>query len=493
MGENRPIGWIYPQLNKLISFVIGGDWGKDISYENSDHVFAYCIRGSEFKNWDYDRGITASLRKVKKISLVKRTLLEGDILIEISGGGPDQPVGRTVLIDRAVLSFSPNIPKICTNFLRLMRLHPNINSKYINYYLTSFYKSGEIVKYQCGSNNLRNLKFEDFISILIPLPPLNEQKRIVSKIEELLSELDHAVESFKKIQQQLKVYRQAVLKAAFEGKLTEQKESYTSPEELLTRIYKERKLTKPLNKLGKDELPRNWINCTISCLGNVGTGATPLKSKISYYENGDIPWITSTALNKSFVKEPTAYITKIALKETNVKIFPKHTLLIAMYGEGKTRGKCSELLIEASTNQAIAAITLEGLAEPLRPFLKWFLQKNYNDMRKMSSGGVQPNLNLGIIKNTQIPLPPLEEQNQIVQEIESRLSICDELEKTIEQNLILEKSLRQSILKKAFEGKLVPQDPNDEPAELLLEKIKLEKEKLANSSQTKTKREKVTA
>jgi type I restriction enzyme S subunit len=370
-------------------------------------------------------------------------------------------------------------------------------SSYLKDFILYFLKS----KYNEMNTRARGVGIPHVDPVLLknynlPLISLNEQKRIVNKIEELLSELDHAVESFKKIQQQLKIYRQAVLKAAFEGKLTEQKESYTSPEELLTRIYKERKLTKPLNKLGKDELPKNWINCTISCLGNVGTGATPLKSKISYYENGDISWITSTALNKSFVKEPTAYITKIALKETNVKIFPKHTLLIAMYGEGKTRGKCSELLIEASTNQAIAAITLEGLAEPLRPFLKWFLQKNYNDMRKMSSGGVQPNLNLGIIKNTQIPLPPLEEQNQIVQEIESRLSICDELEKTIEQNLILEKSLRQSILKKAFEGKLVSQDPNDEPAELLLEKIKLEKEKLAkltNSSKTKTKREKVTA
>jgi type I restriction enzyme S subunit len=117
-------------------------------------------------------------------------------------------------------------------------------------------------------------------------------------------------------------------------------------------------------------------------------------------------------------------------------------------------------------------------------------------MSRSKATAGQFNLTLQICRELEIPICTLNEQDEIVEEIESRLSICDQIEKTIKQNLALEQSLRQSILKKAFEGKLVSQDPNDEPAELLLEKIKLEKEKLAkltNSSQTKTKREKVTA
>jgi type I restriction enzyme S subunit len=128
---------------------------------------------------------------------------------------------------------------------------------------------------------------------------------------------------------------------------------------------------------------------------------------------------------------------------------------VALYGEGKTRGKCSELLIEATTNQAIAAIVQNGLAELTRPFLKWFLQKNYEAIRLKSSGGVQPNLNLSIIENTIFPFPSLQEQTQIVQEIESRLSVCDQLEATLTENLNKAEALRQSILKRAFEGKLV--------------------------------------
>ncbi|MDW8332463.1 MAG: restriction endonuclease subunit S, partial [Cyclobacteriaceae bacterium] len=175
------------KLIELFDYVIGGDWGKDPSYQDEHYELAYCIRGSEFKNWSEDKGKTASLRKLKKNSITARKLQEGDILIEISGGGPEQPVGRTVLIDKAVLSFRPEIPKVCTNFLRLARPTKFIDSRYLNYFLTFFYKSGNIVLYQGGSNNLRNLKFDDYASIQVPIAPLPEQHRIVAKIEELFS------------------------------------------------------------------------------------------------------------------------------------------------------------------------------------------------------------------------------------------------------------------------------------------------------------------
>ena len=101
-------------------------------------------------------------------------------------GGPEQPVGRTVLIDKTVLSFRQEIPKICTNFVRLIRPNKNVDSKFINYYLSYFYKSNSIFDYQSGSNNLRNLKFDDYVKIRIPLPPQNEQKRIVFKMRIIL-------------------------------------------------------------------------------------------------------------------------------------------------------------------------------------------------------------------------------------------------------------------------------------------------------------------
>jgi type I restriction enzyme S subunit len=333
--------------------------------------------------------------------------------------------------------------------------------------------------------------------LLVPLSPLPEQHRIVEKIEELFSELDNGVASLKKALEQLKTYRQAVLKWAFEGKLTEKwrnthQDSLEDADTLLEQIKAERKRhyqqqledwkqalkewenngketkkpTKPqqpkdLPPLTKEELsnlpslPDGWMWVKIGNIYLVGTGVTPLKKKQEYYTNGSISWVTSGALNDNFVRQASDYITELALSETNLKLYPKHTLLVALYGEGKTRGKCSELLIEATTNQAIAAIVQNGLAELTRPFLKWFLQKNYEAIRLKSSGGVQPNLNLSIIENTIFPFPSLQEQTQIVQEIESRLSVCDQLEATLTENLNKAEALRQSILKRAFEGKLV--------------------------------------
>ena len=204
MKTKSPETWENTTLDTLIDFVIGGDWGKAADFVDEEYAEVLCIRGSEFRNWDQDKGQTASLRKVKKSSLEKRFLKEGDILVEISGGGPEQPVGRVVLIDKSVLLFKPNTPKICTNFLRLVRPVPDVSSEFLNIYLTFFYKSGEIVEYQAGSNNLRNLKFNDYVGINIPIPPLNEQRRIVAKIEALFAELDAGVASLRRAQGELK-------------------------------------------------------------------------------------------------------------------------------------------------------------------------------------------------------------------------------------------------------------------------------------------------
>ena len=311
----------------------------------------------------------------------------------------------------------------------LIRVNLDINEKYLSYFFQSPEYWKQITNDQVGTGQ-PNVNGTKLGLLKIVIAPLETQQAIVSKIEELFSELDKGIEDLKTAQQQLKTYRQSVLKWAFEGKLTNE-------------------------NLKDGELPKGWEYVNIEDIAKVGTGATPLKGNKSYYENGKIAWVTSGALNDEFVRNATDYVTELALKETNLSLYPKHTLLLAMYGEGKTRGKCSELLIEATTNQAIAAISFENHDISVKPFLKYFLLKNYNDIRMLSSGGVQPNLNLGIVKKTQLPFPPLEEQHQIVQEIESRLSVANKMEESIAQSLQQAEALRQSILKKAFEGKLI--------------------------------------
>ena len=328
----------------------------------------------------------------------------------------------------------------------------------------------------------------------LPLPPLNEQKRIVAKIEELFSELDAGEQSLREARQKLTLYRQSLLKQAFEGKLTEtwrqqNPDKLEDPKTLLARIQQEResrhqqqlqtwqqaveqwehngkagkKPSKPRITISKGiqpnskltELPKDWIWVSIDELSSVGTGKTPLKARTDFYENGTIPWITSTVVNNAFVKKPNSYVTELALAEQNLKLFPEGSLIVALYGEGKTRGMVSETKFKTTTNQALAVIVQFESELKTKSYLKAFLFKNYTDVRRLSSGGVQPNLNVGLIQTMPVPLPSLPEQQEIVRLLDEQFTAIQQNEKEITHSLTQSQALRQSILKKAFSGKLV--------------------------------------
>lgn len=291
----------------------------------------------------------------------------------------------------------------------------NVSKMYLYYALTSIIKELYSKSHGSGMVHVTKGKFEE---TEIPLPPLPTQQAIVSRIETLFAELDKGVEHLRTAQQQIKTYRQAVLNHWLN------------------------------NEDGK------WEMVKLGDVAEVNTGSTPKRGNNDYWENGTIPWITSGETNNQYITKASEFITTKAIAETNCKIIPKGSLLIAMYGEGKTRGKCAELSINAATNQALASITFTS-TEISKNFAKCFFEKNYQDMRLLSSGGVQPNLNLGIIKNMIIPLPPISEQQRIVAEIEGRLSQAETVEESIEKALQQAEALRQSILKKAFSGELI--------------------------------------
>ena len=147
---------------------------------------------------------------------------------------------------------------------------------------------------------------------------------------------------------------------------------------------------------------------------------------------------------------------------------------MAMYGEGKTRGQVTELRIEASCNQACAAITVnEEIAK--KEFIKIRLKENYEEIRKQAVGGNQPNLNLNKVKEIKVKLPSMEEQTEVIRRVEQLFTFADQLEAKVKTAQARIDQLTQSILAKAFRGELVPQDPNDEPASVLLERIKAQR------------------
>ena len=249
----------------------------------------------------------------------------------------------------------------------------------------------------------------------------------------------------------------------------------------------------PIDHDAMPPLPPCWTWTTVDQLAAVGTGVTPLRSKRQYFDGGSVPWVTSGALNAEKVTTPTEYVTDAALSECRLEVYPAGALLVAMYGEGKTRGKCAELGIDATINQAIAALVFEGASIECRSFVKAFLWDSYERMRQQASGGVQPNLNLQIIKGLAVPLPPLAEQVEIVATLEAHLDSAEVQANAVARGQQLAAAQRQNILRAAFSGQLVPQDPNDEPASVLLERIRAQREQVAAAPKRGKARAKTTA
>jgi len=270
--------------------------------------------------------------------------------------------------------------------------------------------------------------------IELPLPPRAEQRRIVAKLDMLTAGLARARAELDHVE-----YLQRRIRLS-----------------ALSQIFAQ-------YPIGSGE--------RLDGLCRVGTGSTPKRGEPRYYHGADIPWVTSGVVNQRIVREPTELITQAAIDETNCKVFPPGSLLVALYGEGKTRGKVARLEIAAATNQALAVLyDFDDRVDP--DWINLFLEGRYEETRNEAAGGVQPNLNLGLIKAIRLPLPPMDEQRAAIRRVNRAFARAERLEAEAARARALLDRLEAAILAKAFRGELVPQDPNDEPAGLLLERIR---------------------
>lgn len=303
-----------------------------------------------------------------------------------------------------------------------------------------------------------------------PVVPLAEQERIVDAIEEAFSKLDAGEAGLRTVRQLLKRMRDAVLAAAVTGRLVPQDPADTPAAKLLADLGIE-----SIEATDVAELPAGWVQTKVRDIAKVGSGTTPKRGRPDYWEGGTVPWVTSGAVGAGIIREPSELVTDVALRETSLRLWPPGTLLVAMYGEGQTRGRCAELAIEATCNQACAAIALHPVLDGYRRLLRLHFDANYFANRRLASGGVQPNLSGAIIKAMIVALPPVDEAARIVIEVDRQFSFLDACERAVNAGLARAAATRRAVLKAAFEGRLVPQDPSDEPASALLERIREER------------------
>jgi type I restriction enzyme S subunit len=529
--NNLPQSWALVELKDLVENpkkdIVDGPFGSNLKANEYTASGVPVFKIQNIKANQFINKNISYIKKEKAKELHRHSFKSGDLIITKLGN----PLGLCCKV--------PDTYSYGIIVADLMRFRPSIErvfDKYIIHAINSFFIQNQFKVITKGTTRPR-VNLTIVRNIKVPYPPLPEQHQIVAKIEELFSELDNGIESLKKAREQLKTYRQAVLKYAFEGKLTKewrtlQRLAGNAPktaEKLLEQIKteRERHYQKQLEDWGKacelakadgkkkparprkpkelppltekeltelPELPEGWSWVRTEQVGHIETGTTPSKKSPENYGK-EHPFYKPTDLNEGKnVRKAHDNLSEVGYSKA--RILPINSILVTCIGA--TIGKTGIIREEGAFNQQINAIIPFNYIIPVFVYYQAICQFFQNQIIFKASSTTLPILNKSKFENLFFALTSYEEQQAIVSEIESRLSVCDKIEQTVEDSLKKAEALRQSILKKAFAGELTKDWREKHPelitgensAEKLLEKIKAEKRFTAEAQRTQRKTKK---
>ena len=521
--KQLPSGWKETHLGDLVTILRG------VSYKKQDATTEPAAgRIPILRATNIDHRLTfIDLVYVPEECVSKFQLLNvGDIVIAASSGSR-HVVGKAAAL---TLPWVGSFGAFCYG----LRPHLDRTASYISLFLQTATYRDHVSALSAGVN-INNLRREHIEGVPLPVAPLTEQNRIVAKIEELFSELDKGVESLKTAQAQLKVYRQAVLKHAFEGKLTEQwreenKDKLETPEQLLARIKQEREAR-------YEAQVKEWKVAVKGWEENGKLGGKPTRPKklneLAALTSGDLPalpkgWVwfkfgdLCSLIRNGISKKPKGRSGKMIFRISAVRAMEfnlddvrfiadesgefenyylqRGDLVFTRYNGSRTYvGVCAEYKSDGSHLYPDKLIRTQlGTSQTLPGYIEKAVNcgasRHFIETRIRTTAG-QYGISGSDIKEMPVPLCNLAEQVEIQDRVDEKLSGVSRLLADIEQNLDRAKSLGQSILKKTFSGQLVAQDPSDEPASVLLDRIKAEKEQTCKSGKSpkKTRKKRKTA
>lgn len=410
-----PNHWGIKRLDEVGDIVSGGtpstkdedNWGEDIIWITPSDLTGY-----------QGKTIFKGKKSISKLGLSKssaRLIPKGSVLFSSRA-----PIGYVVIAGT----------ELCTN-QGFKSIIPN--EKVTSEYLFHFLKFSKVrVQALASGTTFKEISARAFASLKIPVPPLKEQLLLVEKIEVLFSELDAGRQILETVKEQLNLYRQAVLKSAFDGGLS-------------------------FNIMEGNWNSSEWEIFKMSDVGEIVSGGTPSTKEPDYWD-GDVPWITPADLsgyNHKYIDHGRRSITIKGLSKSSARIIPSGSVLLS------SRAPIGYVAIaknDLCTNQGFKSIIPSSrvTSEYLYYFLKAITQK----IIEKASGTTFKEVSLKTISSIEVVIPPRKEQEMIVAEIEHRFSFCDKMEEAISEAIQKSETLKQSILKQAFEGKLVKPQTN---------------------------------
>lgn len=471
--KNLPDGWTLGSLNNIVREIVGGGTPPkenkafflgDIPFMTvKDMVGRYPVGTVDH--------ITADALSSSSATLVPR-----DTLI----------VATRMALGRIV---RPTFATAINQDLKALFLHDEISKTYVEHFWRS--QASRIEELGTGTT-VKGIRLEHIRDLQIPVAPVPEQKRIADKLDLLLARVDVCRERLSLAASTIKRFRQSILSAATSGRLTEgwrasSERSAAADSWRMTFSMLEKKLSAELKGKRREEvlelfsliqesaeLPSGWVSCPVGVVGAVSNGSTPSRADASLWGTG-MSWVSSGEVRNNKIYETREQITNAGFASCSVKLLPVGTVLIAMIGEGKTRGQSAILKIPATINQNIAAVV--PFDSVLHPEYLWYsFQAAYEANRREGNGTGPQALNCQRVRELRLNLPPLDEQYEIMRRVDELLALADRLEERIVTTESAVSQLTPTLLAKAFRGELVPQDPNDEPASELLKRLAAERE-----------------
>lgn len=445
-----PSNWRWVRLGSVCEVVGGGTPKSNLSeyFEDGDIPWVTPADLSGYTEMFIGRG----KRNITELGLKNssaRLMPEGTVLLSSRA-----PIGYVAIASNEISTnqgFKSFLPS------------KYVDSKYLYWYLKL---STSYIDSLASGTTFREISGSKCKEIQIPLAPIDEQRRIADKVETLLIKINQAKQLIEEAKETFELRRAAILDKAFRGGLTENwRDEYDvteSAEELIKRINRNDK--KKINDIKLDDneqpysLPNGWAWSRIGDIFHVQIGSTPSRKEVDYW-NGDLPWISSGEVAFSLITDSREKVTALGAEKTRLKLAPKGSVLFGMIGEGKTRGQVAVLDIDSYHNQNVASIWVSNTGIDSYYVYYWLLSQ-YSKNRQNSSGNNQPAYNKARVEALIIPIPPLEEQFEIMKILRKTLSIEGEVEGKLCLTTELS-DIYSAVLTKAFQGQLGTNDLNE--------------------------------
>ncbi|TWA69758.1 type I restriction enzyme S subunit [Azospirillum baldaniorum] len=482
-GGELPVGWTTTPISDLAadrpnSLVIGPFGSnlvvKDYRASGVPLVFVRDIRSEEFGGPE-----TKFVSLEKASELAAHTVSSGDLLITKMGDPPG---------DTSVYPDSRPPAVITADCIKLTPDPRLTSSVFLKWMLRSRDAREQILDRSTGVAQ-QKMSLERFRTLELDLPPLPEQRRIVEKIEALTARSHRAREALDALPALIDRYRQSILAAAFRGNLTAEwrtSAALTPVAEMLAAIA-----APPQPRGGREAtdtvipgvggmsvndpesfLPDGWTWVPLLRVARQETGHTPSRSVPDYWD-GDIPWIGIRDAGEHhgrIILDTQQHVTQAGLDNSAARLLPKGTVCLSRTA---SVGYITIMGRDMATSQDFATWTCTDALDP--KYLMYALLSEGDEIRRFGKGSTHTTIYFPEIRAFHIALAPIEEQREVVRRIEAALRPLQTIQNTVEQAKKRLSTLDQSILAIAFKGELVPQDPNDEPASVLLERIRIER------------------